>query len=64
MDGRADALLQGIAVHPEMTYAALRSLDDGEGILLVARERINALSEVLGHFEDLGNVQGIVSRST
>jgi isoleucyl-tRNA synthetase len=46
-----------------MTYAILRALDDDEGILIVARERVHALSEVIGHFEDLGNIQGIVSPS-
>jgi hypothetical protein len=44
-----------------MTYALIRSTertDEGFGVLIVALERLDALSKILGKAEIIGKVQG------
>ena len=48
--------MKAIAVHPDLTYAVLRRRG---GILIVARDRVEALSSILGSLEDLGNLKGL-----
>ncbi|KAF8500223.1 tRNA synthetases class I-domain-containing protein [Russula emetica] len=51
----------GIAVHPDMMYALIRPAertDEGTGVLIVALERLNALSKILGKAEIIGKVRG------
>jgi hypothetical protein len=47
-----------IAVHPELVYALVRSTSDRESVMIVARDRLDALSEVIGPFEQLFEVNG------
>ena len=51
---------QGIAVHPDMTYALIRTTQrtDGSSALIVALERLDALSKILGKVEIVAKVQG------
>jgi isoleucyl-tRNA synthetase len=52
---------QGIAVHPDMTYAMIRPVelaDEGTGVLVVALERLDALSKMLGKAEIIGKIRG------
>ncbi|KAI0305316.1 tRNA synthetases class I-domain-containing protein [Multifurca ochricompacta] len=49
----------GIAVHPEMTYVMIRSAEwDGESAFLVALERLEGLSKILGKVEVVAEIQG------
>lgn len=52
---------QGIAVHPDMTYALIRpaeQIDEGAGVFIVALERLDALSKILGKADIIGKVRG------
>jgi isoleucyl-tRNA synthetase len=52
---------QGVAVHPDITYALIRSAersDDGASTLIVALERLDALSKVIGKVEVLAQIRG------
>ena len=51
---------QSIAVHPDMTYALIRPAErtDGTGVLIVALERLDSLSKILGKAEIIGKVRG------
>jgi len=54
---------QGIAVHPEMKYLAVRRVDNsGDGVFIVAADRLSALSHVLGDAETVGEIQGMSER--
>jgi isoleucyl-tRNA synthetase len=54
-----DALtFQAIAVHPELVYAVIRSVSDHECVMIVARDRLEALSGVIVPFEQLFEVSG------
>ncbi|GLB39107.1 putative class-I aminoacyl-tRNA synthetase family protein [Lyophyllum shimeji] len=48
----------GIAVHPDLTYSILRSTGKESGIVIVAKERMIALADILGPYDILGDVQG------
>jgi hypothetical protein len=48
-------------VHPDMTYALIRPAersDEGASILIVALERLNALSKVIGKAEVVTQIRG------
>jgi hypothetical protein len=48
-------------VHPDMTYVLIRPAertDEGTGVLIVALERLNALSKILGKTEIIGKLRG------
>jgi len=52
---------QGIAVHPDMTYALIRPAersDEGASVLIVALERLNALSKLIGKAEVVTQIRG------
>jgi isoleucyl-tRNA synthetase len=52
---------QGVAVHPDMTYALIRpaerSGEDGN-VYIVALERLSALSKVIGEAEVVAQIRG------
>ncbi|KAL0568341.1 isoleucine-tRNA ligase, partial [Marasmius crinis-equi] len=47
----------GIAVHPDLTYSVLRS-PDGERTLIVVKDRVEALEDIIGTSEVLREVSG------
>ena len=52
---------QGIAVHPNMTYTLIRpteSTDEEAGVHIVALERLDALSKIVGKVEIIGKLRG------
>jgi isoleucyl-tRNA synthetase len=52
---------QGIAVHPDMTYALIfpaEQTDERTGVFIVALERLDALSKILGKAEIIGKIRG------
>lgn len=52
---------QGIAVHRDMMYALIRPterIDERVGVFIVALERLDALSKILGKAEIIGKVRG------
>ena len=53
--------VQGIAVHPDMTYALIRPTElsnEDASIFIVAQERLEALSKVIGKAELVAHIQG------
>ncbi|KAF8067764.1 tRNA synthetases class I-domain-containing protein [Lyophyllum atratum] len=48
----------GIAVHPDLAYSILRRTDGDSRVVIVAKERMTALADILGPFEIIGEVQG------
>ncbi|TFK41606.1 tRNA synthetases class I-domain-containing protein [Crucibulum laeve] len=51
----------GIAIHPELSYVAIRQMDEekgGQGILIVAQERVEPLAEIIGRVEVLAILKG------
>lgn len=50
--------MQGIAVNPQLAYAVLGSPSDPGRAMIVVRDRIQALSDVLGPVIDLGDISG------
>ncbi|EGN92511.1 hypothetical protein SERLA73DRAFT_172840 [Serpula lacrymans var. lacrymans S7.3] len=49
----------GIAVHPELTYTVLRRNGaPGNGVLIVAKDRILSLTEVVGPIEVIADIKG------
>jgi isoleucyl-tRNA synthetase len=53
--------VQGIAVHPDMTYALIRPVElpnEGASVLIVAQERLEALSKVIGKAELVAQIRG------
>ena len=58
---RSHVYAQGIAVHPDMTYALIRTAElsnEGAGVLIVAQERLEALSKVIGTAELVAHIRG------
>jgi isoleucyl-tRNA synthetase len=52
-----DFVLQGIAVHPELTYSVVRT-SAKEGVLFVAKDRLVALEHVIGPYESIAELKG------
>ena len=52
-----DFVLQGIAVHPELTYSVVRT-SANEGVLFVAKDRLVALEHVIGPYESIAELKG------
>ncbi|KAF5383170.1 hypothetical protein D9615_005042 [Tricholomella constricta] len=48
----------GIAVHTDLTYSILRHAEEGDRVVIVAKERMAALAEILGSVDIIGEVQG------
>lgn len=47
-------------MNPEMEYVLIRREEDfdAEGVLVVARDRLEALQKPLGSFEEIGSISG------
>ena len=53
--------VQGIAVHPDMTYALIRPTElshEDASVFIVAQERLEALSRVIGTAELVAHIRG------
>jgi isoleucyl-tRNA synthetase len=60
---RSHVYVQGIAVHPDMTYTLIRPAElpndsEGASVLIVAQERLEALSKVIGKAELVAQIRG------
>lgn len=54
---------QGIAVHDDLTYSVLRRKNQGESeshLVIVARDRTEALTEILGETDTVAEIEGQV----
>lgn len=57
----------GIAVHPELEYIAVRATSESPGVnglVIIARERLEALEEVLGQVEVIAKFTGSCPNSS
>ncbi|CAK5272919.1 unnamed protein product, partial [Mycena citricolor] len=48
----------GVAVNPELTYAVVKRMDEGP-LLVIAKDRLDALSNVVGQVEIVKELQGM-----
>ncbi|KAH7926232.1 isoleucyl-tRNA synthetase [Leucogyrophana mollusca] len=48
----------GIAVHPELTYSVVKT-QSKQGVMIVAKDRILALEDVIGPVESVADIQGV-----
>ena len=58
---RSHVYVQGVAVHPDMTYALIRPTElsnEDASVFIVAQERLEALSKVIGKAELVAHIQG------
>jgi isoleucyl-tRNA synthetase len=54
---------QGIAVHNDLTYSVLRHPNQeasGSRLVIVAKDRMEALADILGEVENVAEVKGLV----